>query len=1520
MQKMITEHTFVRRFIKNGKWTAFLLTFVLVMLLSQLSVASATELNAELITNGGAEAGTIGGWNDGTGANRWNAGKEYSNWALPAEGDYYFYLFNATGTDLSGSLWQGITLTESADNNLFANISAGKVAVHFSISMFQNINEGNEVKADLYQYDGSGNHLKTSSVVNTTYNGTTMGDYQINTDVHPNTRQFSVVLSATLTSSGYAQFDKVSLKLVDASTGSAPVFGDDFPAVAETIAGVTYTTNFTISDADEGDVDRLTFSASSSNVGLVPAANITVGGSGANRTLTIKPPGNLSGEADITVTASDGTKSAEKTLRFIVHKDISMGTNLVENGNGSSGLAGWSGNTVNIKATVDGFKTDDPKSNMSQNIDISKYSALINTGETNFSMSAAFPKEKGKIEAQFYTDIACTNSVGSPFMINSGNASLQQKIPVNAMGVKITFSNTSDIYEEIIVENIHFQIVNDFPKIAPIIDITTKLDELTVLVHPYYATLNATLTAVSNNQDVVPDNGIVLGGSGFSRTITFTPLNKGSATLTLTLNDGNSSVSTDFNITVLEPPVITKVESPTAGFYGPGEELNFTVQFSHAITGGTGSKLPLTIGEVPVNASYLSSSNDSITYRYTVDTSVSGTVTIGSAIDDTGSPITDAVGNKAETRINDRETAITVIQPPQLTSTSVSGSESYGTMITFTATLNHTEPLSGFVQFKAGGINLGNPVAVSGNTASYKTIETELAAGSVSITAQFIPSGSNFHFTSNAYTVTIVPKPVTASVQVGNKAYDGNNNAAVSIGFAAGLIYIGDDVNVSATGAFDNANVGSGKPVTLSDITISGVDADNYSITIVPSGLTADITRKGIQISPKPITKTIGTADPAFNYSITQGTLVGSESLTGSLSRIAGEDVGEYIITQGTVTNENNPNYDITFIAGAKLTIMSAPSVPAFSNYYLTAPTDVTVPITWYSAQSITEVVYGSTSLKVDIDYTVIGDKLTIMDAYLSKLSLTDGDTLVFDITFDTGTTATLTVSVMAEIPSNNADLSSLSVNGTLVSGFDPNITEYNVKLPYGSTGATVSATADDSLATVVITTASIPGIATVTVIAEDRMTTKTYSIHFTVGAAPQKGDGGSGDNGNSSPTPTTPENPVAPKAPSEYKAYVKYGSESETVLQVTVNKDDGIASVDTGSQKLTLGETVITIPPIPDVSAYSIGLPVQDLSTYERQGTLTLNTDVGSITVASDMLTGITGINGSKAEITIGKGDKASLPDDVKAAIGVKPMISLSLSVDGKQIDWSNPNVPVSVSIPYIPTAAELQNPESIVIWYIDDNGNVVTIPNGHYDSATGVVTFSTTHFSNYAVAYNKVSFNDVATGEWYTNAISFIAARDITTGIGNGNFSPNAKLTRGEFIVLMMRAYGIAPDTHPLENFSDAGNVYYTGYLATAKRMGISAGIGNNLFAPGKVITRQEMFTLLYNTLKAISHLPQGKSGKSLDQFSDAHTVDFWAMDAMTLLAKTGTVNGNNGALNPLSTTTRAEIAQVLFNLLGK
>jgi hypothetical protein len=429
------------------------------------------------------------------------------------------------------------------------------------------------------------------------------------------------------------------------------------------------------------------------------------------------------------------------------------------------------------------------------------------------------------------------------------------------------------------------------------------------------------------------------------------------------------------------------------------------------------------------------------------------------------------------------------------------------------------------------------------------------------------------------------------------------------------------------------------------------------------------------------------------------------------------------------------------------------------------------------------------------------------------------------------------------------------------------------------------------------------------------------YSATFTVSASSKTGND---TGGSSSPatgltiTPTPTPTPI-------YQAEIITGANGTENLDITLDDsgENALTSLDQENIQSLFNESnepVISLPAIPDVNTYTLELPASTLSGAEPGNTLTLSTDAGTISIPDNMLSGMSGTEDKKVGISIGHGDKDTLSDKEKEAVGERPLIKLQLTLDSTQTPWNNPDAPVTVSIPYTPSDEELENPDSIVVWYLDGAGNLVCITDGKYDPATGKVTFTTTHFSLYAIGYNRITFSDVEQSAWYEKAIGFIAAREITKGTGAGKFSPEALLTRGEFIVMLMRAYEIKPDDNPAENFADAGNTYYTGYLAAAKRLGISKGVGNNLFAPGNNITRQEMFTLLYNALKVINRIPQGTSAKTLSSFTDKDSIAPWAEEAMDYLIKAGAISGSNGRLNPQNTSTRAEMAQVLYNLLSK
>ncbi|HXG58167.1 MAG TPA: MBG domain-containing protein, partial [Thermoanaerobaculia bacterium] len=116
---------------------------------------------------------------------------------------------------------------------------------------------------------------------------------------------------------------------------------------------------------------------------------------------------------------------------------------------------------------------------------------------------------------------------------------------------------------------------------------------------------------------------------------------------------------------------------------------------------------------------------------------------------------------------------------------------------------------------------------------------------------------------------------------------------------------------------------------------------------------TANSNPATLTVSPRPITvtadaksKTYGDDDPLLTYQISGGPLVTGDSVTGSLTRVAGETVGSYAIQQGTVSA--GPNYSITFV-GADLTITARPvavTADAKTKVYGNADPELTYQIT----------------------------------------------------------------------------------------------------------------------------------------------------------------------------------------------------------------------------------------------------------------------------------------------------------------------------------------------------------------------------------------------------------------------------------------------------------------------------------------------------------------------------------------------------------------------------------------------
>lgn len=429
-------------------------------------------------------------------------------------------------------------------------------------------------------------------------------------------------------------------------------------------------------------------------------------------------------------------------------------------------------------------------------------------------------------------------------------------------------------------------------------------------------------------------------------------------------------------------------------------------------------------------------------------------------------------------------------------------------------------------------------------------------------------------------------------------------------------------------------------------------------------------------------------------------------------------------------------------------------------------------------------------------------------------------------------------------------------------------------------------------------------------------------SVEVTVPAGPTDSGGGSGYVPPTNPTPPPVDEETPPSHDDDKPSVVTLPiatDENTGTAIVLVSEEETADLIEKAKKDAAAGRTTSVefkagSPGTTGTTQFTFTRSVFDKLIAEGNVEIKINALFGTIVLDAKALQNI-GASEDQGDISIIIA-KSSLTEEGKAVLGDRPVYDLNVYAGQHAVSHFGGNQ-AKVSIPYSLLPGEDAN--SIIVYYVNEEGQLETI-RGNYAAATRTVNFATTHFSQYIIGYNKVQFADVAANAWFRDAVSFLAARGITNGVDESRFSPGDSVKRGQFIVLLLKAYGIQPDQTQHDNFADAGNTYYTPYLAAAKNHGITTGVGNNNFAPESNITRQDLFTLLYRALQVIGEAPAAPSSADLSAFTDADAVSGYAREAVEALVTNGIVSGSDGKLNPGGNTTRAQVAQVLFNLLSE
>ena len=106
---------------------------------------------------------------------------------------------------------------------------------------------------------------------------------------------------------------------------------------------------------------------------------------------------------------------------------------------------------------------------------------------------------------------------------------------------------------------------------------------------------------------------------------------------------------------------------------------------------------------------------------------------------------------------------------------------------------------------------------------------------------------------------------------------------------------------------------------------------------------------------------------------------------------------------------------------------------------------------------------------------------------------------------------------------------------------------------------------------------------------------------------------------------------------------------------------------------------------------------------------------------------------------------------------------------------------------------------------------------------------------------------FSDVPESSYYAKAVAWAVENGITSGTGDGKFSPEDACARAQSVTFLFRAAKASADGTPA--FRDvASDAYYAEAVKWAADNGITNGIGNGLFGPDNTCTRAQIVTFLW------------------------------------------------------------------------
>ena len=216
------------------------------------------------------------------------------------------------------------------------------------------------------------------------------------------------------------------------------------------------------------------------------------------------------------------------------------------------------------------------------------------------------------------------------------------------------------------------------------------------------------------------------------------------------------------------------------------------------------------------------------------------------------------------------------------------------------------------------------------------------------------------------------------------------------------------------------------------------------------------------------------------------------------------------------------------------------------------------------------------------------------------------------------------------------------------------------------------------------------------------------------------------------------------------------------------------------------------------------------------------------------------------------------------------------------------------------------------------DKNGNDVALTN----NGDGTYTFKmpaskVTVKATFTKDIVTLPFIDVHPGDWFYDPVCYVYSQGLMTGTSATTFEPNTSLSRAMLVAVLHRLEG-SPAASAGDFTDVASGDWYAQAVNWAASVGVVNGFDDGTFQPNAAITREQMAAILRN-YAAYKGMDVTATG-DLSAYTDADSVSDWAQESVEWMVGSGLLGGyDDNTLRPQGTTTRAEVASVLQRALG-